>query len=229
MKPQILLIVLTLILSLCGCIESKRDALDASGSGQLIQNLLFSALLSSSSAPSCESAIVNGGGKCIFVTTTPHNGNFDNSPSNGNWIEEADAFCLSERPSNLTGTYKAFMVSELANRRATATPINWVLAANTSYYRYADKKKIGTTDAARIFPSTLENSLGTSGGAFWTGISTVGTYGASVNRCNPANNWESASSGESGYTGHLTTTTSAYITNGTLPCDSMLPVLCAQQ
>lgn len=228
MKSQTHRAALVAFLFLCACLDSQRDPLDASGAGQVVQNLLFALLLSSGTA-TCESASVNGGGKCIFVTTTLHNGNFDNSPANGNWVEEADAFCLSERPSNLTGTYKAFMVSEIANRRASAVPINWVLAANTSYYRYADKKKIGTTDSARIFPSTLENSLGTTGGAFWTGISTIGTYGANANRCNPTNNWESSSNGDTGYTGHLTSTSSGYITNGTMTCDSLLPIVCAQQ
>lgn len=221
--------VLLLLFFFAACIESRQDSLDASGPGQVIQNLLYGVLLPTSSAPTCESASVNGGGKCIFVTTTLHNGNFDNSPANGNWVEEADAFCLSERPANLTGTYKAFMVSELANRRASATPINWVLAANTSYYRYADRRRIATTDGARIFPAALENSLGTTGGAFWSGISTIGTYGASTSRCNPGSNWESASGLELGYTGNLSSTTSSYITNGTMTCDSMLPIVCAQQ
>ncbi len=227
MKIYYRLIVSGILILGLGCVQAQQDPMDASGPGGIVQSGLFLALIGTAVAPTCEEIINPSGGKCIFVTA-PHNGNFDTS-ADGDWVTEADEFCTAQRPAYLVYNYKAFLVSENTNRKATTPRINWVLLSNTSYYRDSDKKKIGTTNSSFLLPPTLENSLGTSGTSFWSGIDSAFTYAADTNRCISGTNWKTASSGTQGKVGHLTVTNSTYIENTTATCDSLLPIVCVQQ
>ncbi len=111
--------------------------------------------------------------KRIFVTTATHNGNFGG-------VANADTFCLDNSPEGVTGTFKA-MMSQFGVRQAcdSADPnctvaagnnIDWVMAANTEYYRIDGVTPIGTTNAAGIFAFPITNSISASATTTWTGL-----------------------------------------------------------
>ena len=128
------------------------------------------------------------GRKFLFVTTGTHNGNFATGFANG--IAGADAFCATQKNTyygGLPGTsYKALLVDSGTNRRACSTSncaggaaehVDWVLAANTTYY-LPDGSKAFTTDATGILvfnPPTVQFSqalAAATGTHWWTGMFT---------------------------------------------------------
>lgn len=125
--------------------------------------------------------------KKIFITQGSYDGNLvaaattaGGTVSTG--IQAADYLCTTDSNKPATGTYKALIVDHTDNQRiACTTPqcsggasehVNWVLAANTTYYRADGTTVIGTTTANGIFDFTtdLQNSMGTTTTTVWTGL-----------------------------------------------------------
>ena len=168
--------------------------------------------------------------KFIFLTQTTTQGNFGN-------VSNLDVICSSQKNAifaSLPGTgsdYRAMVVS--TTRRACTTPnctnpsenLNWVLAANTIYYR-SDAAILFTTNAAGIFPfGNLQNAFTTSASdQFWTGL---GSDWITTFTCNT--DWISTSSlidGASGK-GGVTNSDSISVFGGN-SCNSNLKFLCVR-
>lgn len=101
-------------------------------------------------------------GPKIFVTDARHLGDFAHDPflQGKNAIEKADSFCNNDvnRPNG--SFYKALIVDGV-NRDAVKR-VDWVLQANTTYYRPYANVEIGTTTDKAIFAAlyaNLKNSI----------------------------------------------------------------------
>ena len=97
--------------------------------------------------------------KKIFVTTSLTNGNLGG-------VTGADSFCNNDSNKPDSSTYKALIVSN--TRRACTTAEcsggpsehqDWVMSANTNYYREDGLTLIGTTTDNGIFSFPLINSI----------------------------------------------------------------------
>ncbi len=188
--------------------------------------------------------------KYIFLTVGTHKGNFDTSATipgnnNGNGIDDADTFCQTEKANNyasLPGSasdYKAFIVDG-TNRRACSTNdcsggisenINWVLKANTDYYRLD-----GTTDT-KVFTTNSSGIVNFTGGGllltpidsstltkWWTGMDTNWVFTSVACTVTWASTSLTANHGAGG-------TTTAISTNLTTSCNASTPpkLLCVRQ
>lgn len=133
-----------------------------------------------------DSSVISSGLK-IFVTAETHVGNFLDDPTlaGNSGIEKADSFCAasSSRPDG--ATYKALLVDGV-NRDAVSLT-NWVLEADTTYYRVNNNIEIGTTTGTAIFSvlfTPLINSIADPEqlppelGYVWTGIGDTGNFSA---------------------------------------------------
>lgn len=138
-----------------------------------------------SSAPPVQST-----GLKIFVTANKHVGDFKNDPllQGTTAVSKADTFCNNDLNKPNSSNYKALIVDSV--NRNPSNNIDWVLKANTTYYRPYDNIKIGLTTNTSIFPALfadLTNSVAdrvnsTSSdtsllsNAAWTGILDAGTF-----------------------------------------------------
>ena len=159
------------------------------------------------------------GGKCIYVTAGKHDGNFGD-------VTGGDAFCLSEKPADLTGTYKALLADDTL-RKGSLPQAGWVLNANTTYYRYSDQAVIDITDANAQFtftPISLQNQFSaTAALLYWTGLSDVVLNTDTANNCN---NW--AGTGTGSY-GNSTATDVSALKSSTSACATAYHLVCIQQ
>ena len=170
----------------------------------------------------------------LFITTTGHNGDYDNDATyagapngavnaDGNGINEADNYCMSVANGypNDGRTYRAMIVDGV-NR--TASPaLDWVLTANYDYYRL-DSTFVFSADASAIFTfGAFTNSPGTSG-TYRTGLLT--NWGTSTDDCN---NW-TGSAALSATAGDGTAINSDTISQSTLNCSAATRgLLCVHQ
>ena len=158
-------------------------------------------------------------GKYIFmtaayrVTTTP--------PLIGG-IPGADAKCDAAKPTG--GIYKAMLVgSDGGGTLIRSTSTDWVLAANTRYYRYGDKLLVGTTNGSRVFPFNLSNPIAP-GFKYWTGLTT--TWANNGVTCNAFLGGGGTGTG----TGDGNAVDSKAINDGFGDfCSNPLPFLCVEQ
>ncbi|MCE9599304.1 MAG: DUF1554 domain-containing protein [Spirochaetia bacterium] len=167
----------------------------------------------------------------IFLSATTHNGNFGN-------IAAADALCNSDanRPAT-TSTYKAFLADAATRTACTSTlcvtngileNVDWVLLANTTYYRANGTTPIFTTNAAAIATFPFTNSFTGTAAVFWIG--TRGTpsdwQGSTANRCNF---WADGTAGFQGGTGIGNSTSNTSIRNTAPNCNVLQSLLCVEQ
>ncbi|WP_061206455.1 endostatin-like outer membrane protein, LenA/LenB family [Leptospira santarosai] len=153
-------------------------------------------------------------------------------------ISGADAKCAAAKPSSLTGTYKALIVS--ANVRQVVSAFDgsvdkkdWVLYSNKQYRRSDGTTVTFTTNANSIVVDNLQNGIDSGVQKFfWNGLGNdVGFLWEPSANCN---NWNSANNGFAGQAGNTTelqadkTPTGAF-TVDTHNCNSTLNLLCIEQ
>jgi Protein of unknown function (DUF1554)/Putative Ig domain len=177
-------------------------------------------------------------GKRIFVTAaTTGNGNLASGYVSG--IAGADARCSADANKPSTGTYKALLTDGTGspNRRACSNAncssgpsegIDWVLRANTAYFR-TDFTPIATTSANKIFTFSLTNAIqagASSGQTVW--LSMFGDWRS--NSTVHCGQWTIGSSGDSGSIVDPTLTNSSAISGGSTTCNSTTKKLyCVEQ
>jgi hypothetical protein len=158
------------------------------------------------------------GPKHIFVTAASHNGRFGINAAMA--MVAADLFCKVDANNTNGGDYKAMLVG---SERDTTN--DWVLAANTEYYRLSDDAIIGTTNASGTFDFPLSNYLNDGFGTrVWTGLN--GDWSNSSHNCY---NWTDGSYsyyGSYGYTGY---TDSSTINYGSYYCAYSYKVVCVEE
>lgn len=173
----------------------------------------------------------------LFRTAATHNGNFDNDAtlggnSDGAGIAEADAFCMADTNRPNTSTYKAMLVKAAPApfRQATATANvgdaqnDWVLAANTGYYRTDGTTLIFATGANALFVfGTATNAPSTSAGDYWTGLRNDWRIQVGQN----CSDW--STTGGNARTGSALATDTNVLNVGPQSCGLALHMLCAEQ
>lgn len=169
----------------------------------------------------------------MFDTVDAHNGNFATGYSNG--IAGADAFCQTERPSGVTGNYKA-LISDGVNRIACTSGncvtsegsehIGWILNGNTDYYRLDNTTKIGTTDPIGLFftLANFDNALTDTEFSDWTGLYSDWTSSANNN-----NLWTDESDTYNGEFGLSDYGDTNFIDNSNTPSSGGLNIACVEQ
>ena len=120
--------------------------------------------------------------KLLFVTAETHNGSLGG-------VAGADAFCAASASKPNGSTYKALIVSGADRVACTsancatgglAEHVDWVLTANTPYYRADGTTLIGITNANGLWNLPLTNTykydVGTHGAPrIWAGLTTSWT------------------------------------------------------
>lgn len=162
------------------------------------------------------------GNKKIFITTSTTNGNIGG-------ISGADTKCSNDasKPSG-GGTYKAFLVDG-TNRKASNTAnagdgqVDWVLQANTTYYRADGTTVIGTTNSVKLFTFPLTSSISTGLIQYFTGLNTDWT---TSNHCN---NWSQNTGQGSTVAGTTLTNNTILTTSPTGNCALTLNLVCVEQ
>jgi hypothetical protein len=169
--------------------------------------------------------------KLTFVTTSTLNGNLGG-------ITGADSLCNSDanKPVISPSIYKAFLVDSTGNRRASTnvdatganpgTQVDWVLAANTTYFRANQTTPLFTTNSQKLFnlSSGVLNSFDPLGNSYWTGIKNDWTTNFTCL------NWVNSTMGQQGDRGDGSATNSDAVSfPGPLACNSTLRVFCIQQ
>lgn len=140
-------------------------------------------------------------------------------------IAEADSICNSDSGKPNSGTYKAFLV-DTSTRNAFTCRKDWVLAANTTYYRSGDNSAIGTTNSSGLFSFPLSVSI--AWGAIWYKTGMDHDYSAHSDNCN---NWTDASSVVNGRVSEYGsgTTATAALSSYSYSCDNSSALLCVEQ
>ncbi|MEI6790191.1 MAG: DUF1554 domain-containing protein [Myxococcaceae bacterium] len=94
-------------------------------------------------------------------------------------IPGADSLCANDLNNPQDGPYKAFIVDDSARVACTTTDCqdtgidehaDWILAANTTYFRRDGITEIGVTNSIGLFTFPLTNSFDSSDYSFWSGI-----------------------------------------------------------
>ncbi|PJZ55493.1 endostatin-like outer membrane protein, LenA/LenB family [Leptospira barantonii] len=215
----------TIVMTLFSCEDKKED-----NTGTLFFLLASSGALGNS-VPSCKDSSF-----CrTFIAT--NNGAGYNGNLGG--ISGADAKCMAARPSGLTGTYKAVIVSLNVREVISATDGNpnrkdWVLYPNKQYRRSDGTTITFTTNANSIVTANLTNGI--DAGAqkfFWNGFNGgAGTFPWEVS--SDCNAWSSNNAVSAGKAGNTTETNPNLTPEGaftvdTYNCNVNLNLLCAEQ
>lgn len=178
---------------------------------------------SSASTPSSPGAPNVPAKPRIFVMTPESTqGNIGSSAA-------ADALCMASAAKPSTGTYKALLAT--TNRRACTNPtctsaaenLDWVFAANKTYYRVDTTTVVGTTNAAGIFVFPLSASLTDIFEGIYTGLNANWTTGQNCN------NWTSSSGAVNGSQGFSDATTTSFISGVIGGCDNGNHLACVEQ
>lgn len=161
-------------------------------------------------------------GKYFFVTTSAYAVTV-NAPLVGG-IAGADAKCNAEKPNG--STYKAVLGAVNGGGTTIRDPgLDWVLSANTKYFRFADRVLIGTTNAGRIFDLTTALNGGFAPGAtYWSGFSDGSWNVTSGSSCNAFLSGTGANIGDGSSTGQT-----AIKSGGGVLCNTAQRLLCAEQ
>jgi hypothetical protein len=135
-------------------------------------------------------------------------------PGNGFWkaLISASAQRIACTTSNCSGS-------------GQAEHLDWVLKANTTYYR-ADKTVIGTTNSNGLFVGPISNSVGTTSTVAFTGL--TADWALAGDTCNA---WTDQSVGSfNGLTGQTNLTNQQWYSNTANSCDVPSKALyCVQQ
>lgn len=163
--------------------------------------------------------------KLIFLTAASMNGALTGPGG-------ADGVCTSDANYPGSGTYKALLADGTARIACTTANCSggpsehtdWVLAADTSYYRTDATTLLFTTNANGIFDfsGTLSNSFDTGGVEYWSGLNTDWT--ASANDCS---DW--GGTGANGAIGSATATDSNAINTANPSCGTNRRLACVRQ
>lgn len=159
----------------------------------ILRKLLPTSTSTTTTTPTTTPTTTVNNNKYIFLTVATYKGNFDSltatvpGNNNGNGIDDADTLCQAQKTANFSSLpgaaseYKAFIVVG-TTRRACSTAdcsggvsenIDWVLKANTDYYRLdgAIDTKIFTTNGSGIINftagGTLLTAIDSSSSTFW--------------------------------------------------------------
>ncbi len=166
----------------------------------------------------------------IFVTQATFNGNLGG-------VAGADNLCRNDAANPMgsgNGFWKA-LISASGQRIACTTSncsgsgqaehLDWVLKANTTYYR-ADKTVIGTTDPNGLFVGSISNSVGTTSTVAFTGL--TADWALSGDTCNA---WTDQNVGSfNGLTGQTNLINQQWYSNTANNCDLPTKALyCVQQ
>ncbi|AFM11529.1 DUF1554 domain-containing protein [Turneriella parva] len=175
----------------------------------------------------------NGGavGSCssacrIFVSAVAYSGNLGGIPG-------ADAKCQndSNRPLSVGGQWRALLSA--TDRKACvsascpggqAENLNWVLRANTTYYR-TDNSPIGQTNGAGLFNFNLTQPIADGAGNVWTGTYADWTSASLTDRCN---DWSDSGTTDAIYALSGSTTATA-IGNFHINCSNLHRLYCVEQ
>lgn len=169
-----------------------------------------------------------------FVTPAGHDGNFNGDPSLGgsNGIERADSFCIQQKPSGLSGTFKAFLVDGTNRYCQDASTcsfrFDWMLKAYKYYFRYEDNQLMFKTDGNALFILSDPDSNGFYGTTnIWTGIAYTTLWSNSLSNCS---GWSSNINIDIGKYGIPNKNTYNAVSNlSGITCDTELKLLCINQ
>lgn len=140
----------------------------------------------------------------------------------------ADAICAQSSNKPSSGTYKALLMDNTRNQN-----LNWVLKANTDYYRSSDDALIGRTNGDRIFSlfggNFLTNSTDINFEYIYTGIMVDSNSSWSLSSDN-CSNWTDGSASGRGISADTNSTDAVAITSGVDFCHyNFYRVLCVEQ
>jgi len=152
-----------------------------------------------------------------------------------NGIQKADYICQNDPNRPGTKSQWKALISDSINRKACINPncspnvgspaIDWILRANTTYYRADGATVIMNTDANGIFVfGTLSSSISAST-TLWTGLVSNWTYNIG-NRCD---DWTSGTGAASGGTGDAGATGATAIQSVNDICSLAHPLYCVEQ
>ncbi|MBM3269119.1 MAG: DUF1554 domain-containing protein, partial [Candidatus Sericytochromatia bacterium] len=145
-------------------------------------------------------------------------------------VSGADALCQANRPSSVAAA-KAILVNGTVRRACTTANcsggapehVDWPLAPSTEY-RDTANVKIGTTNAAGIFPFPLSAGM-TGGFEWWSGLNTNWTSNSAT-----CTGWTSGASSVVGIVGMATNTGSNFLNVYLQFCNrTNVQLLCAEQ
>ncbi len=158
----------------------------------------------------------------MFVTLGALQGNFGGPAG-------ADSMCNSDGNKPVgTSNYKALLVNESPNRRASVAPnagdakVDWVLHPMTVYKR-GDGTVIGNANGVGLFTFPLTNTVG-AGGNLWTGLNTDWTTTTGTT----CGNWTD-NTVMSGQGGNASSMNATFIANGSFGCATTRSFVCVQQ
>lgn len=173
----------------------------------------------------------------IFATSSLHVGDFanDGTLAGTTATEKADSFCNADANKPNDSVYKALIVDGV--NRDAITPLDWVLQANTIYYRSYGDVEIGKTTSSAIFTlpykdlsisiadKRVDNMQGLdSPNTAWTGIQDVNNLAVGET----CNNWSAySSSGSMGFIYELDSTSLSV--NLLVECKSKRALYCVEQ
>ncbi len=168
--------------------------------------------------------ICGGNSFCTtFVTTNTYNATLGG-------ISGADSKCTAEKPSSLTGTFKALLISP--GVRTASPALDWVFAASKEYRRQDQTTTLFTTDSSRLVSQPLTNPI--LGGAlqrYWTGLDSQAWAHAGGNtHCTGWTGTGNASAGNTSVTAVFGAGgTGAFAVDTGYACTNTNYILCIQQ
>lgn len=169
------------------------------------------------STTAAEVAVVK---KKMFVTASTYNGNLGG-------IAGADAKCAADANKPATGTYKALIVGGVSPARAAepGSQQDWVLGANTEYYRLDGTTLLFKTNSSGVFTfGTLDNALSGTSSITWTGLNS--SWVVNANTCI---SWSEGVNNYTGASGLADRVNSAFIRDGLTACDVLASLICVEQ
>lgn len=205
--------------------------------------IMLASLISCSNDTSDNSKYVQSvttDGLIIFVTQGYHVSDFANDPTlvGSNAIEKADSFCNSDANKPNGSTYKALLTDGIVRDAVSLT--DWVLEADTTYYRSNGNVVIGTTTNSAIFAvlftdltNSISDRLPNTGFAIevnkaFTGIANASDF--SANSSLTCNSWSYAGDSYTHKWGYIFEKTErAFVSNSSQSCSEKHHLYCVEQ
>ncbi|MCB1323987.1 MAG: DUF1554 domain-containing protein [Spirochaetales bacterium] len=172
------------------------------------------------------------GSRRMFVSTTTTTG-FMSGIANGDGICQTDA-----NTNGLSGTYKAMIANGVGTLRRASLSANtgdgqldWVLRANTVYYRSDGSTIISTTGSNALLSVPLQNSISSGAGQYWSGMNADWTTGVDSCADSGAEGWTFVGAGAgNGDVGDVSATSTAAIRTTSVACSTGgLFLVCVEQ
>ncbi|MFV8816831.1 midcut-by-XrtH protein [Haliea sp. E17] len=164
--------------------------------------------------PGTATAAITASDKRLFVTASRYHGYLGG-------IAGADAKCNVDGSMPSDGsTYKAM----IAGGGRSASPLaDWVLTADTNYFRADDKTFIATTTQDRVFAFPLSVPIWGGSGVAWTGLSPAWSTSTSI-----CQGWAPTTSSY-GAVGSTSVVDSTLISVDSPPCVNFAHLICIEQ